>query len=254
MLRAAGDVEKYPALDLVNTAGAGISGVIDNRLYYIGSIEYIKASAGLTVPSVWQQKIESSVDTVVILADGNKLLALYQFSDQLRNDAAELVSRLKQRGCGVTLMTGDREAVARKIAILSGIDDCRSDMTPAMKMDAVARLQAAGNQVLMVGDGINDAPVLTSADVSIAMGCASALAKTSAAIVLLSNRLSDIELALRQATAAQRVIRQNLLWALGYNFGAIPAAALGLVAPWMAAIGMSLSSLLVVLNAMRLSR
>ena len=86
------------------------------------------------------------------------------------------------------------------------------------------------------------------------MGGASALAKTSADIVLLSNRLGDIETAMRQAAATQRVIRQNLAWALGYNFGAIPAAVIGLVAPWMAAIGMSLSSLLVVLNAMRLSR
>jgi Cu2+-exporting ATPase len=254
MLRAVDNSEMFSVHDLVSTAGGGISGVIDNRHYFIGSIEYIRSSVDLSIPSDWLAEVHSSDETIVVLADEDRLLALYQFSDRLRIDAVELVSGLKQRGCGVSLMTGDRQAVAMKIATLCGIENCHSDMTPAMKMDAVARLQAAGHQVLMVGDGINDSPVLASANVSIAMGSASALAKASAEIVLLSNRLGDIEFAMCQASAAQRVIRQNLIWALCYNFSAIPAAALGLVAPWMAAIGMSLSSLLVVLNATRLSR
>jgi Cu2+-exporting ATPase len=254
LVRAADVVEKFPACDLINTAGAGISGVIENRRYYIGSVEYLKNNTAHTIPLVWQQRIDASVDTTVVLADEEKLLALYQFSDRLRCDATELVARLRQRGLVVSLMTGDRESVARQVAQLTHISDCRSGMTPAMKKDAVAELQAQGASVLMVGDGINDAPVLACADVSIAMGGASALAKTSADIVLLSNHLGDIEVALCQAADAKRVIRQNLAWALTYNFAAIPAAAIGLVAPWMAAIGMSLSSLLVVMNAMRLSR
>ncbi len=115
-------------------------------------------------------------------------------------------------------------------------------------------IEADGACVLMIGDGINDAPVLSRADVSIAMGSASSLAKTSADIVLIANQLNTVAEAIDMSARTQSIIRQNMLWALMYNFGAIPAAAIGMVAPWLAAIGMSVSSLIVVLNAMRLTR
>ena len=121
-------------------------------------------------------------------------------------------------------------------------------------MDAVQALQAESAVVLMIGDGINDAPVLAAADVSIAMAGASSLAKINADIVLLHDRLDRVESLFRMSARTRRIIRQNMSWALMYNFGTIPAAAAGLVAPWLAAIGMSLSSLLVVINAMRLMR
>jgi Cu2+-exporting ATPase len=151
-------------------------------------------------------------------------------------------------------MTGDRTASAAQVAAKTGINDFRAQMSPLEKVEAVEALQAAGARVLMVGDGINDAPVLARADVSIAMGGASSLARTSADIVLIANQLQAVADVIGMSRRTQSVIRQNMLWALMYNFSAIPAAALGLVSPWLAAIGMSVSSLIVVLNAMRLTR
>jgi P-type Cu2+ transporter len=127
-------------------------------------------------------------------------------------------------------------------------------MTPQAKIAAVQALQAANAVVLMVGDGINDAPVLAGADTSIAMAGASSLAKVNADIVLMRDRLASVGQVFDMAARTRRITRQNMGWALLYNFGAIPAAAMGLVAPWLAALGMSLSSLLVVLNALRLTR
>ena len=149
---------------------------------------------------------------------------------------------------------GDHNAAAQQVAELTGIEDYRAQMSPQEKMAAVQALQSANASVLMVGDGVNDAPVLSSANVSIAMGGASSLAKTSADIVLIANHLQAVAQAFDMARRTQRVIKQNMIWALLYNFGAIPAAAAGLIAPWLAAIGMSVSSLLVVLNALRLTR
>jgi Cu2+-exporting ATPase len=140
------------------------------------------------------------------------------------------------------------------VAEACGIEDFRAGLTPEGKMRAVQAMQSEGARVMMVGDGINDAPVLARADVSAAMGGATALARSSADIVLLSSRLEAIVQIFAIAARTRRVVRQNLAWALAYNFGAIPAASLGLVAPWLAALGMSLSSLVVVLNALRLSR
>ena len=172
----------------------------------------------------------------------------------LREDAVATVAALKELGKEVLLMSGDRLAVARQVARQTAIDDCRAQLSPNDKIAEVNALQARGAVVLMVGDGINDAPVLAGADASVAMARASALAKVSADIVLLHDRLAGIGQLFSMARRTRRIVVQNMSWALGYNFGAIPAAAMGLVAPWLAALGMSLSSLLVVVNALRLTR
>ncbi len=254
LLQVAGDGNRLSAEQVENVPGGGLRGRIDGRDCYIGSADFVVAETGFELPAAWQARLRDGGATAVILAQADEMLALFCFRDRLRDDAAALVERLRASGRQVILMTGDRAAAAAEVAAACGIEDARAGMSPADKMDAVQALQAEGARVLMVGDGINDAPVLSAADVSIAMGGASALAKVNADIVLLGNRLEAVAEALARAARNQRVVRQNLAWALGYNISAIPAAAAGLVAPWAAAIGMSLSSLLVVLNATRLTR
>lgn len=252
--QAASDRGQALASEVVSVAGGGMRGVIDGREYWIGSAEFVRREAGVSLPSEWLQRLEEQALTAVLLASDERALALFSFNDELRDDAIVTVAALQALGKQVVLMTGDRLAVALQVARQTGIADCRAQLSPGDKIDAVNELQASGAVVLMVGDGINDAPVLAGADASIAMAGASALAKVSADIVLLRDRLDDIGQVFATAARTRRVIIENMSWALLYNFGAIPAAALGLVAPWLAAIGMSLSSLLVVVNALRLTR
>jgi Cu2+-exporting ATPase len=175
-------------------------------------------------------------------------------NDAIRADAADIISRLQHAGKQVLLMSGDNAASARAVASAVGIDDVRADLKPADKLHQVQALQQQGAVVVMVGDGINDAPVLAAANVSIAMHGAAHISHASADMILLSERLGALGDGIALANKAFRIIRQNLGWAISYNLIALPAAALGYVAPWMAAIGMSSSSLLVVLNALRLTR
>ncbi|MDH3759585.1 MAG: heavy metal translocating P-type ATPase [Gammaproteobacteria bacterium] len=249
---AAGGVEG--ASQIVNVAGGGISAVIDGQAYYIGNIDFVEAETEAAIPRRWLDDIAEDAVTAVVLARRDCALAMFTFADRLRDDAPALIDKLRHMGKSVVLMTGDRDASAAQVADKTGILDYRARMSPLDKMQAVEALQAEGARVLMIGDGINDAPVLSRADVSIAMGGASSLAKTSADIVLIANQLGAVADAIDMSARTQSIIRQNMLWALMYNFGAIPAAAIGLVAPWLAAIGMSVSSLIVVLNAMRLTR
>ena len=152
------------------------------------------------------------------------------------------------------LLTGDHEKAARRVADSLGIEDLAWDLRPGDKLDRVRALQHQGAVVAMVGDGVNDAPVLAAAQVSIAMGGGTAVAAACADMILLSQKLPHLADGLTVARRTLAVIRQNLVWAVVYNLLAIPAAAAGYVTPWMAAPGMSASSLLVVANALRLTR
>jgi len=254
LVRAAGDIRARDQSAVTSVAGGGLRACIDQVEYFIGKCEYISRNISAEIPAQWLEGIDDKAVSAVILARADEVMALFTFVDELRDDATATIDALRAQGRAVILMSGDRAAAARQVASRTGIDDCRADMTPRAKMDAVQALQTEGAVVLMVGDGINDAPVLAGADVSIAMAGASSLAKVNADIVLIADRLGAIDQVFGMAGRTRRVIRQNMSWALLYNFGAIPAAAIGLVAPWLAAIGMSLSSLLVVINALRLTR
>jgi len=230
--------------------GRGAEARVDGQRLRLGQAAFVREITRTAPPLA----LLPHADTLVWLGGEDGWWAAFRLADTLRPEAAAAVTALRALGLEVHMLSGDGEQPARSAAERAGIDHVRARATPADKAAFVARLQDAGARVAMVGDGLNDAPVLACADVSIAMGCAADVAQVEADAVLLSNSLHDLVQAVRVARATRRVARQNLGWALGYNLLAIPMALAGAVTPLAAAVGMSASSLLVVLNALRLAR
>jgi len=251
IITAASSGKTIMATDIRNHPGAGISAHIDNSAWFIGNADFI---AKHTQNDIEALPADPAHGSEVILADARQLHARFLLLDTLRPEAAAVIGTLQRSGKQVVLLSGDSAAAAQQLAAETGIEDVRAGMSPADKLQQVQALQQRGAVVAMVGDGINDAPVLAAANVSIVMRDAAHISQANADMVLLSNNLEALPHGMRLAGRTLRVIRQNLSWAAGYNLVALPAAALGFVAPWMAAIGMSSSSLLVVLNALRLTR
>ena len=245
-LREAEEGETPPAEDLIYTPGRGVEGRIEGRVYKLGAPEFV---AALPEPGRFPDGV-----TVVGLADTQGVLAWFALGDAPRPQAGQLVADLKALGVRLHLYSGDRVENVAALAAELGIDDARGAMLPQDKLAAVRELQQGGAIVAMTGDGVNDAPVLAQAQVSIAVDQGAEAAQAAADMVLLSSEIARLADGVKLARRAQGVIKQNLLWAALYNVLAIPAAATGHVTPWLAGVGMSLSSLLVVLNAMRLSR
>jgi Cu2+-exporting ATPase len=258
IVTAAGDPVRTRVADLTHHPGAGISGIVNGKLYFIGSLDFVARhsadSTDISSPAPVPEQVQEPPGIRIALADKQTLHALFILQDEIRPDARATVAALHRAGKQVLLMTGDHQNSARQVAGEVGIREVQAGMKPGDKLDRVQQLQQQGAIVAMVGDGINDAPVLAAADVSIAMQGAAHISQASADMILLSEQLGALSDGMAIARKAMRIIRQNLAWAIGYNLLALPAAALGFVAPWMAAIGMSSSSLLVVLNALRLTR
>jgi Cu2+-exporting ATPase len=227
--------------------GRGIAGELDGKTYRIGAPSY---AAGITGSPVPPAPVEPG--TQVLLSSSDGPLAWFILEDTPRPDAEEAVASLKAQGLAVEILSGDAEGPVADVARSIGIEHWQSGLKPADKLERVRELQAAGEVVVMVGDGVNDAPVLAGAQVSVAMGSGAQLAHASADMVMLSERLGALAQGVAAARKTRKIIRQNLSWALLYNATAVPLAAAGLVAPWMAALGMSASSLVVVFNALRL--
>lgn len=226
-------------------SGQGISALWQGQRVFLGRADY-----------AWQQPIEPPARSGqwLLMASESTPLAWILLNDKLRSNAANVVKHLQQRGIRVSLLTGDPSDAGPVLAEQLQIDDVQFGMTPEQKLHTVAHWQARGETVMMVGDGINDVPVLAAANLSLAVNEASDLAKTNADTLLTSGNLSTLISALDVGKKTRRIIKQNHAWAIGYNLLALPAAAAGLIVPWQAAIGMSLSSMLVVANAMRLLR
>ncbi len=244
------EVENPPsASNVLALPGQGIEAVVEGVRYRIGQPGYVLELSNGDVFT-----LDEGGQTQVALGSDAGLLAIFYFSDGLRPGAKEAVVRLGQLGLTPLLYSGDSQAVVDEVADALGIGERHARMRPQEKLEALKALQEKGAVVAMVGDGVNDAPVLAGAQVSLAMGSGTQLAQASADMVLLSEHLPHLAKAVEMARATLSVIRQNLAWAVIYNLVALPLAATGYVAPWMAAIGMSASSLMVVLNALRLNK
>ncbi len=244
------------ANSVISTPGGGIRGVIRGREYVLGTLQFVTEHCSDNILCARGKTLLGRGNTLVFLADRDRMHAAFEFGDTVRPDAKQLVQRLRAEGLELCLLSGDHPSATQRVARLVGIDENNAvgGLSPDKKLEHVRAMQRQGAVVAMLGDGVNDAPVLAGAQVSVAMGSGAQVALVSADMIILSNRLSSLDLAFRLAVETRRVIRQNLSWAIGYNVLALPAAAMGLVAPWMAAVGMSLSSLLVVANALRLTR
>jgi Cu2+-exporting ATPase len=238
------------AKNVRNAPGSGLEGEVDGRLLRIGVPAFVCALSASERPAPPGDRLGQ----LLLLGDRQGPLAWLVLDDRLRDDAAPLLQACRAQGWHTLLLSGDSSPMVGHVAAQLGIDEARGGLSPDDKLAVLNRLQQQGRKVLMLGDGINDVPVLAVADISVAMGSATDLAKTCADAVLLSNRLAALTAAFALASRTRRIIIENLLWAGLYNGLMLPFAALGWVTPVWAAIGMSASSLVVVFNALRLTR
>jgi P-type Cu2+ transporter len=252
-IAAAFSATELPAFDVKVHPGQGIEGTVENNTYRLGQPDFALALAGINADECQKpQHIDQA--QWLLLANNTGPMGWFQLDDQLRSDAAKTVKELVKLGLTVELLSGDYSNNVANVANQLGIKSYRGSASPEYKMTYTQALQSDGAKVLMVGDGINDIPVLAAADVSIAMTSAADLTKANADAILLSSQLAHLVAAIRHARKTRRIIKQNLIWALSYNLIALPAAALGYIPPYLAALGMSGSSLIVVLNALRLNK
>jgi Cu2+-exporting ATPase len=232
-----------------NHPGRGVEGIHECKTLRLGKPGFVQELCGTLPPP---PVVEGNESLLALGRDG-QWLAWITLGDTVRAGASDAIQQLHRQGLRVHLLSGDSAQATRAVAHQLGIAQVRAEALPDDKLSYIRQLQAEGRIVAMVGDGINDAPVLAAAQVSIAMGEGTDVAQAAADMVMLGGHLSALAEGVSTARKTRTVIRQNLGWALAYNLIAIPAAALGYVTPWMAGIGMSASSLLVVLNALRLA-
>ncbi|WP_341904119.1 cation-translocating P-type ATPase [Polaromonas sp. YR568] len=241
----------WVASEVEEVAGSGLRGRVSRpdgseaQVLQLGSTAFCEAPAA---------HADFSVHLSVSRPDGRQYLAGFALDEALRPDAQEAVTALQGLGVRVQLLSGDTGAAVTALASRAGIEDCFSRCTPEDKLDHVRRLQRQGHRVLMVGDGMNDGPVLAAADVSVAMGQAVPLAQAKADFIITGNQLMTVVALLAKARHTRAVVRQNLWWAALYNATCVPLAILGYMPTWLAGFGMAASSLLVVANAARLAR
>jgi Cu2+-exporting ATPase len=237
------------------TIGMGVQGMIDGKVYKLGKPSFAigDVTTNQTGPQLASQA-PTEDGKWLLLSEDDVALMWVKIIDSLRPESVAMVEQLKRLGLRVELLSGDNGTEVRRVSEQLKLTASHANMEPQEKLEYIQQLQRQGEVIMMVGDGINDVPVLSGADVSVAMGGATDLAQTRADSVLLNNDLLSLVKAFSCAELTNKIIRQNITWAILYNVLALPLAAMGLVPPYAAAVGMSLSSLLVVGNSLRISR
>jgi len=240
-------LEALAAHDVNELAGQGVQGVLTQsgqgpQALRLGSAAFCAAPT------------HAGHHLQVSLADASGWLASFELAEQVRPEAAVVVRALAQMGLGLKVLSGDGPAAVAQVAQAVGIADAQGGCSPQHKLQALQALQAQGHKVAMVGDGLNDGPVLAGADVSFALGQAVPLAQSKSDFVLMGGQLDVLVSTLQRSRQTMRIVRQNLWWSAAYNATCVPLALMGWLPAWAAGLGMAMSSLLVVLNALRLSQ
>ncbi len=238
------DLALPAAQALTTESGAGLEGIVEGRRLRLGRADFALA----------RDSIPTAIADAVVLADTSGPIATFRLTERLHADARTTCEDLAADGLALEIASGDDLGKVAAVAARLGIAHWRARLRPADKLARLAELRASGARVIAIGDGINDAPVLAGADVSVALASGTELAQTASDIVLTGEQLRGLAEARRIARQALAILRQNQRWALVYNLSVIPLGALGFIPPWLAALGMSTSSLVVVLNALRIGR
>jgi Cu2+-exporting ATPase len=242
--------------------GRGVQATVAGRTLLVGGPRLLEQE-GIVAPDALRERTRvwgERGQTVVYLVENDRVLATFALADVIRPESREAVATLKRQGLRVAMLTGDSEDVARWVAADLGIDEFFAQVLPEHKSARIQELQARGARVAMVGDGVNDAPALAQADVGIAIGAGTDVARAAAGIVLVKNDPRDVAAIIALSRATYRKMVQNLAWAVGYNVIALPLAAgalagIDIVLPaWAGAVLMSLSTIIVALNAQTLRR
>ncbi|MED5016227.1 HAD-IC family P-type ATPase, partial [Paenibacillus chibensis] len=243
------------AKDFENLPGHGVSARVDGRLVLVGTRK-LMAERGVPVEPALaaMRQLEDAGKTAMLVAVDGKYAGMVAVADTIKETSREAVSRLQDMGIQVIMMTGDNERTAQAIAAQAGIQQVLAEVLPEGKAEEVKKLQQTGRKVAMVGDGINDAPALATADIGMAIGTGTDVAMEAADVTLMRGDLNAIADAILMSRRTMGNIKQNLFWALAYNTIGIPIAAIGFLAPWLAGAAMAFSSVSVVLNALRLQR
>ena len=236
-------------------AGHGIAGTVDGRMVWLGNRRlFARQGIATEVAEATLVALEADGKTAMLVGVDNRLLGVIAVADTVKPEAAEAVTALLANGIQVVLLSGDNRRTAEAVARLVGIERVIAEVLPDDKVAVIRQLQSEGHVVAMVGDGVNDAPALAAADIGIAIGSGSDVAKETGSIILIRNDVRDVVASIQLSRATMRKIKQNLFWAFIYNSIGIPIAAYGLLNPILAAAAMALSSLSVIVNSALLKR